>query len=629
MKKLKIVKICLYLFLFNASSLFCNQVGDREQEFSLTKYYSIPGIVFPVRPAVDEVSLAYRTGQPDPVLEEVPKRITRLVFSNPEEGVPQLALFLRDDGGKKGPAANQYHLVKRIHDWITANLTYDTRKYSGTQDPLGFLTLADGPVCVCRGFADLFLWMADVAGLEAKRISGVCRTYWSSVGRYGRHAWNAVKINGSWYIVDGSGDSIHRLGVKDSGYKDSCLFASPEDNLIYYRADDEINQLVAEPVGYESWMNMPLINRSFLKYGISFLSDNVEDRSIFKKKEGHRENYYDLYKSTEEIWKMDFLVQNGFEVSVSFLDENKKKISGRSMVKYHKQSNGTYINSILVSPPGAGLYILKIYAKDYINNRASIVYTFYLEHSGGQGTILPKPGVFTPNLKFEKYSFEAGELRKVGNRYAFDIKSNPEDMIVISVKTLDGKAVRNRIKFFQTGKNTRTYFFSPPSSGIWAIWVYNKVKGSDDSLDRVGLYHVEADQAEIVGFPFYQPNYMPLFFDREVKIVQDFSLVENSDRIYSVTLEMPEDYEVRNYLLECDNDFSFLRDKDDKLIFAKGHYSNKREGQYVTFYFSPGSARSPDHVYRARIYLRENGYNKVILEYFIPAGNSPGTAVPD
>lgn len=81
-----------------------------------------------------------------------------------------------------------------IHDWLTFNVDYDF-SYS-IYDVDGTL---DKRRAVCDGYAKTYMMMCDLAGLDCVRITG---TAMNSNGKTESHAWNQVKVSGTWYNVD-------------------------------------------------------------------------------------------------------------------------------------------------------------------------------------------------------------------------------------------------------------------------------------------------------------------------------------------------------------------------------------------------------------------------------------------
>lgn len=89
---------------------------------------------------------------------------------------------------------------KLIHDYITANVRYDTVAASNPNPVDAMLPHAydiygaaiEGNA-VCEGYAKLFQYLCYRTGINATQISGTAN---------GGHMWNAVRIEGDWYEMD-------------------------------------------------------------------------------------------------------------------------------------------------------------------------------------------------------------------------------------------------------------------------------------------------------------------------------------------------------------------------------------------------------------------------------------------
>ncbi len=85
--------------------------------------------------------------------------------------------------------------VRIIHDWIINNTSYgftsDDACY-GVEGPILY------GVSVCQGYSETFQAFMDVLGVECEKIVGQADNGSSSGG----HAWNRVKLNGTWYNID-------------------------------------------------------------------------------------------------------------------------------------------------------------------------------------------------------------------------------------------------------------------------------------------------------------------------------------------------------------------------------------------------------------------------------------------
>ena len=84
-----------------------------------------------------------------------------------------------------------------IHDFIDEHCVYQQGKDdSHTADALGFYLYGR---CQCAGYVDIFRLLGRLAGLEIEMVGGpTTRDTADSKG----HAWNLIRLDGLWYVVD-------------------------------------------------------------------------------------------------------------------------------------------------------------------------------------------------------------------------------------------------------------------------------------------------------------------------------------------------------------------------------------------------------------------------------------------
>lgn len=157
----------------------------------------------------------------------------------------QLTNQLTTDAGK----------FRAIYTWVCTNISNDyglfeenrlnLMKYQNQQEqreawlksysPRVFKTLATKRSTICTGYAYLIKELAYHAGIESKIVHGYGRSSGSNIGGKGivNHSWNAVKLDGSWYLCDPTWSS----GGVDPG---SGLFIPDYANDVYFLADPSL-----------------------------------------------------------------------------------------------------------------------------------------------------------------------------------------------------------------------------------------------------------------------------------------------------------------------------------------------------------------------------------------------------
>lgn len=112
--------------------------------------------------------------------------------------------FLEEIDNAKANGADDMELELLIHDMIINEVDY---AYNSSNKPetaafahsvVGVLDGNSGTDVVCEGYAKTFQLLATYAGLESIYAVGMSGTGFNRGG----HAWNLVKIDGSWYNID-------------------------------------------------------------------------------------------------------------------------------------------------------------------------------------------------------------------------------------------------------------------------------------------------------------------------------------------------------------------------------------------------------------------------------------------
>jgi len=155
---------------------------------------------------------------------------------------------------------SQSERARAAFAWIALNINYDNSPSAPGRRPINFSyknaadrkvklaaiendlatkTLKSGKG-VCHGYAMLYKVLSDKLGLESEVVYGTAKATPSDIGKgaaKGNHAWNVVKINGQWKLIDvtwGSGGISGKLG-----YDDKYFFTSPELFFLNHFPDDK------------------------------------------------------------------------------------------------------------------------------------------------------------------------------------------------------------------------------------------------------------------------------------------------------------------------------------------------------------------------------------------------------
>lgn len=143
------------------------------------------------------------------------------------------------------PAKSDLEKVRSIYRWLIWNISYDHKAYRDGNRRINRSNedILKRKEAICWGFATLFKAMCEKIGISSEIISGYGRTSSDTKPHLEtpNHAWNSVKIEEQWYLLDATWDSGN-LGNKGAfelkyGYN---YFLTPPKYFI-------VNHLPADP----------------------------------------------------------------------------------------------------------------------------------------------------------------------------------------------------------------------------------------------------------------------------------------------------------------------------------------------------------------------------------------------
>ena len=114
-----------------------------------------------------------------------------------------------------------YNKIKYVHDWLVNNMNY-THNNAGIN---GFI-LGKGQ---CMTYAHMFQYLMNELGIDCIYV----------VSTDGSHAWNRVKVNGKWYMIDVCWDDEY--STNKYFLKGKSTEAYPVKNDAYYPSLSKTN----------------------------------------------------------------------------------------------------------------------------------------------------------------------------------------------------------------------------------------------------------------------------------------------------------------------------------------------------------------------------------------------------
>lgn len=168
----------------------------------------------------------------------------------------QLATYLSQ------PAANDREKVRSFYVWITNNIAYDVQAFRqyrpGRYEKVRPEEVLKKRKAVCQGYAELFQALCQRKGIACYVVPGYSKGGYSENRDFSRgdHAWNAVKIDEQWYLLDvtwGSGglnDQLEFVKKFDEAY----FLSDPAVFVQHHLPLDPVWQLLDCPVDMESFV---------------------------------------------------------------------------------------------------------------------------------------------------------------------------------------------------------------------------------------------------------------------------------------------------------------------------------------------------------------------------------------
>lgn len=195
------------------------------------------------------------------VPDSLARSIRKSQYDTPEALAKALCKHLKTDRDK----------ARVIFTWIADNVRYDVKgmdreppknisqqRYEAELIERTFKKEKG----VCMDYSLLYKTMAEAVGLECAFVSGHSRRRTSAT--LNSHAWNAVKIDGEWRLLDATwgagyvedGEDFHQLFLP--GY----FLTSPRVFALDHLPTEENWQLLDKPIDKETFKNQP-----YLPYG--------------------------------------------------------------------------------------------------------------------------------------------------------------------------------------------------------------------------------------------------------------------------------------------------------------------------------------------------------------------------
>lgn len=245
------------------------------------------------------------------------------------------------------PATNDIQKARAIYAWVAKNISYDVQGYfSGSYRSCAPEDVLRSKTSVCAGYSGIFKQLCDLAGVECVEISGYAKGYsFSTTGRVSSspdHAWNAIKIDGEWKLIETTWGAGYLNGRSFNRRYTDYYFCTPPEEFIYkHFPEDPEWQLLDSPITLEQYKTLFVPDETYFELGFTPFSTSHTNRVITTGGE--------LTITLEGDSDAALLVN---------LYQNRRELPGKTFVQ---QDNGRFTLSVLL--PQNGAYEVQIFGK--------------------------------------------------------------------------------------------------------------------------------------------------------------------------------------------------------------------------------------------------------------------------
>jgi hypothetical protein len=177
--------------------------------------------------------------------------------------------------------ADPFLLTKAVHDFVANHVSYDVpASLSPRPPPQDARTAFETGKAVCAGYAKLAVAVGEAAGLEIRYVVGDSRSRGGSVDGRG-HAWNVVRLDGRWYLMDVTWDAGYVTGnAFTKRYCTDYLLTPPLIFGLDHFPEEARWQLRHSPISRGEFMRQPVLRPNFFAMGLELRSPKRSQVSV-------------------------------------------------------------------------------------------------------------------------------------------------------------------------------------------------------------------------------------------------------------------------------------------------------------------------------------------------------------
>ena len=183
------------------------------------------------------------------------------------------------------------HKARAAYTWIANNINYDieTTRKTRVFNTIMYFSESDyqrqlkihlkrkveiallSKKALCEGYSAMFVQLCELLNLESKIIRGIAKVRPSEINsnkKIKNHAWNAIKINGKWQLVDvgwSNGFIDDATGNWVNDFNHFFFFTKPEHFITSHYPELKKWQLLDEVISLKSFYEKPIFYTNYFK----------------------------------------------------------------------------------------------------------------------------------------------------------------------------------------------------------------------------------------------------------------------------------------------------------------------------------------------------------------------------
>ncbi|XP_042594589.1 kyphoscoliosis peptidase-like [Cyprinus carpio] len=251
-------------------------------------------------------------------------------------------------------ASSDLDKLRAIWIWLCHYIEYDVKGYLG----LSKMVYSPEQViltgrAVCSGYSSVCLQMCREAGIECREVSGHGKGAGYRPGQSYRniesnHSWNAVCLDGQWYLLDacwgaGNVDLDNRAFIKR--YKEYYFLTDPENFIDSHFPEKEEWQLLESPIKIEEFEKRVLKKPDFYTLNLTL---------------NHPKHFLIVTENGEATVSMSFPQLVHFTYQISQLSGKKTQELSKSIGFLTSTQQSMKLR---LMPPKPGMYELELFAR--------------------------------------------------------------------------------------------------------------------------------------------------------------------------------------------------------------------------------------------------------------------------